>query len=322
MDNSEDVDITQFLNFDQTKDTLSQTEVINQLLAERTQFLTEKNQLLAERGQFLIEKGQLITERNKAVEIANINRKNVIKVILLLGIAYKERDEANDKLRKLLLVKPYSLFSESIASHALDTNRAVPSTQPVDVSLSPITTHLTTQPQPPAPAPLGPNMGPSSSRGPDNSYVSSLNPRQNVDIQTMGNVSPNTSYVSSFTSSQKVGFGPMYDDGPSSSSYDDYFIDVDFDPGFGYMGSTSVDNMNEASSSHDQATTSYDKILAKDMSLPENGKFLQSVQEASSLLDAAMVTLPLPQWRNPPQALPISQLPPLPMPKDKRPQYN
>lgn len=52
--------------------------------------------------------------------------------------------------------------------------------------------------------------------------------------------------------------------------------------------------------------------LAKGRTLPEKGKFLQTVMEAGPLLQTLLVAGPLPRWRNPPRLQPF-QIPPVSM---------
>ncbi|KAK8344880.1 hypothetical protein V6Z12_A07G110100 [Gossypium hirsutum] len=83
-------------------------------------------------------------------------------------------------------------------------------------------------------------------------------------------------------------------------------------------GSSPVDSLFDAVTSPDfssinnnMADNSLIDNLAKGKTLPEKGKLLQAVMEASPLLQTLLVAGPLPRWRNPPPPLRTYKIPPI-----------
>ncbi|XP_074306701.1 uncharacterized protein LOC141641961 [Silene latifolia] len=136
---------------------------------------------------------ELLADKKQAVEKANSYQETVKKLIHLLGIAYKERDEANDKLRKLLLVKPYSPYScksQATTSHTQPSKQGASTSDASNFILdrkmdlqttynvSPLTSHT----QPPK-------------QGASTSDASNFTLDRNIDLQTTYNVGPLTSHT-------------------------------------------------------------------------------------------------------------------------------
>lgn len=94
-------------------------------------------------------------------------------------------------------------------------------------------------------------------------------------------------------------------------------------------GSSPVDSLFDSITSPDFSSTNNNMAdnslidnLAKGKTLPEKGKLLQAVMEASPLLQTLLLAGPLPRWRNPPPPLQTYNIPPVSIKAcDSKPAY-
>lgn len=292
----------------------------------------------------------LAEARKEAIEQARINKENVKKLIHLLGVAYKERDEARNQLNKLLMVKLHTLPPHPLPSTTTTTTTTNLPTKQEQPSINPaigpiwtdtITINFNSNQKFALPTQPPPYMNPMNAHAWIDSNISNLtsnqmtalsthhqqqqhnmnttlklSPNETNNLPTMSPKSPLMMINSNINISTSMANSGMtnHSNVTTTSSSIDSFFDVGSSPG-------NSDNLNCASSDYDPTCTILDR-LAKGRSRPEKGKLLQSVMDAGPLLDSLLMAGSLPKWTNPPQVAYAQQVPPVPISMNKRPRYN